>query len=618
MLYNESQSRAIAHGNGPALVVAGPGSGKTAVLTARISTLIDNGISPSEILVITFTKAAALGMQRRFEAMCEKGSDVTFATFHSLFFMILRESFGYSANSVITPAVKRTFYRELLFKYGIKTRDMKGLISDIDAEISAVKGSGKDPAAYEPSSVDKDKFCDIYRGMSQKMAAEKKLDFDDMQYICKDRLIAGPDILCKWQERFKFILIDEFQDINPVQYELIKMLAAPRDNVFAVGDDDQSIYGFRGSDPGIMKRFEEDYPKTKIIYLDVNYRCAPEVVEHSGRLISANKNRYEKNIRPGRDIAGEVCFFEFENAAMEAKEISSMIKADMAGGAPLSDMAVLYRTNNEGAAFAKALSAEGVPFTMRTKPHNPYEEDCVKDILTYLKLASSFGRYERGDILRILNRPCRDIPREVVFDKYITKDCLVSALRDDPKGYEGAMTLMKNLELMAKLSPFAAVNFVRHGMDYERFAISEAARKGQEDEDITQKLDLLQEEASMYRSFDRWREDIERFCESFENTPSVSSQDENEGVTLTTLHASKGLEYDTVYLVNAIEGITPYKRAILTAKDSTEKEMALEEERRLFYVGLTRAKRRAVICTAKNFNNHAALPSRFIREMKEK
>ena len=617
MPYNKSQIQAINHPEGPCLVVAGPGSGKTAVLTQRIAHLIKGGVSPSQILVVTFTKAAASGMKARFLSECKFGGDVFFGTFHSLFFTILRESFGYDLKSVISSGTKKAYYRDILFKYGIKNRDMAGLISDIDSEISTVKAFGTDIEAYEASSVECGLFKDIYKAMARKMKENGMLDFDDMQYVCRQKLTERPDILNKWQEHFRFILVDEFQDINPVQYDILKMLGAPNNNVFCVGDDDQLIYGFRGSDPSVMKNFKNDYPDGRVIFLNVNYRSGKEIVRHAGCLINKNKNRYDKLIKAGKDFEGEVNFHEYEDTKEEIANLCDSICDDINAGTAPSDIAVIYRTNNEGSYIAKSLAKAGITYNMQVKINNPYENGIVGDVLCYLRLASSKGTYDRKDILQILDKPQRHIPREVFAEKVLDSERILYSLKDEIDIYDKVKIFFGNLGLLSRLSPFAAVNFVYNGMGYKDYAVMKGVKNGKDKADILEILDFVKDDAAEYRSYDAWIREIKIFSERFDNENS-NKKDDAAGVFLMTMHASKGLEYRKVYIINAIEGITPYKKAITNIKEPEDAKNAIEEERRLFYVALTRAKESACILSVKNFRNKAAVKSRFIREMKEK
>ena len=297
MNLNPSQAEAALHTTGPCLVLAGPGSGKTATLTKRTEYLITQcGISPANILVVTFTKAAAGEMRRRFEQNTDKKyRSVSFGTFHSIFFTILKHAYHYSAANIMREETKYQFMREIIAKRRISCEDVAEFSGDILGEISVLKNSGVSLENYYPVHCGKDVFQMLYREYTGYMRNARLIDFDDMLVFTKELLEQRPDIRAAWQQKYTYIMVDEFQDINRLQYETVRLLAGSAANLFVVGDDDQSIYRFRGSMPELMLNFPKDYPSAKIIRLSVNYRCPKEVVQMAGKLIVHNKNRFEKN-----------------------------------------------------------------------------------------------------------------------------------------------------------------------------------------------------------------------------------------------------------------------------------------------------------------------------------
>ena len=274
MAFDEGQKRAIRHKEGPALVLAGPGSGKTTVITNRIRYLTEKaGVNPSSILVITFTRAAAREMRERYERMVpEGGGRVSFGTFHSVFFLILKLAYRYQASDIVREEQRTLFIREMLEKTELESEDEAELVRSILSEISAVKGEGMRPEHYYPKSCSQEIFRRLYEGYENELRRRHLLDFDDMLSMCWELFSQRKDILGAWQEKYKYILVDEFQDINRLQYEIVKMLALPENNLFIVGDDDQSIYRFRGAKPELMLGFEKDYPGAARILLATNYR----------------------------------------------------------------------------------------------------------------------------------------------------------------------------------------------------------------------------------------------------------------------------------------------------------------------------------------------------------
>ena len=279
--FSDAQSKAINHYTGPCLVLAGPGSGKTLVITHRTKNLIQNyQVNPSNILVITFTKAAATEMQERFDKLMDgQKLPVSFGTFHAVFFKILKYAYNYRAENILREDMKYRIIKELVDRENLDLEDEKEFIASIIAEIGNVKGDMIDIENYYSSNCSDEVFRRIYKGYDDRLRRKNMLDFDDMLIMCYELFRARKDILSAWQNKYQFILIDEFQDINRVQYEVMKMLAEPQNNLFIVGDDDQSIYRFRGARPEIMLNFEKDYPGSKRIVLDENYRCSGAVVK---------------------------------------------------------------------------------------------------------------------------------------------------------------------------------------------------------------------------------------------------------------------------------------------------------------------------------------------------
>lgn len=347
MAFNEAQLQAIRHGDGPALILAGPGSGKTTVITNRIRFLTEEeGVNPSSILVITFTRAAATEMQKRYEQMTQTGcAKPAFGTFHSVFFMILKLAYRYDANSIVREEQRVEFLRELLKRHEIETEDESEFISGVLSEISMVKGEMIGVEHYYAKSCSADVFRRLYKGYDLALREAGLLDFDDMLVMCRELFEQRTDILQAWQRKYRYILIDEFQDINRIQYEVIRMMALPENNLFIVGDDDQSIYRFRGARPEIMLGFEKDYPGTKKILLDQNYRSTAQIIGAAGQLIGHNKTRFSKDITAVRGPGHSVVAKEFADPGAEARAIAAQLRDYMRLGVPYEDIAVLYRTN---------------------------------------------------------------------------------------------------------------------------------------------------------------------------------------------------------------------------------------------------------------------------------
>ena len=320
MSLSETQSRAVAHGAGPCICLAGPGSGKTTVITERTKYLIEKqGISPSEILVITFTKAASIEMRERFHnAMKGRYAPVTFGTFHAVFFTILKAAYHYTAENILREEEKYTILRDILEPMDLEIEDEKEFLLGVTEEISLIKNERISLEHYYSSNCPEDVFRSIFREYQQALIRKRKLDFDDMLVCTYELLKARPDICRGWQKRFRYILIDEFQDINAIQYETVKLLAQPGNNLFIVGDDDQSIYRFRGAKPEIMLNFQKDFPKAVMIQLAENYRSTECIIKGAGRVIAHNTNRFQKSTHGIRGNGEKITISFFQNQAMEA------------------------------------------------------------------------------------------------------------------------------------------------------------------------------------------------------------------------------------------------------------------------------------------------------------
>ena len=619
MEINDAQREAISFHKGSCMVLAGPGSGKTTVITYRTRELIERyGVNPSNILVITFTKAAAAEMRDRFNRLTEKQNyPVTFGTFHAVYFKILKYAYNYRAENILREEAKYGIIREIAEDMKLETEDETELISGIISEISLVKSEMLSLEHYFSKNCGEDVFKRIYRRYNDKLVAENKIDFDDMLVMCYELFTERPDILALWQEKYKYILIDEFQDINRVQYEVIRMLARPENNLFIVGDDDQSIYSFRGARPDIMLNFPKDYREARQIVLAVNYRSDKEIVEKAGRLIGCNERRFPKKIRTAdaftekeKDKSYALCnnhsvtVKEFKNHMEECTNILHTIDNHVKEGGSLSDIAVLYRTNTIPGALVEKLMEYNVPFRMKDALPNIYDHFIAKNILSYIRIAQ--GGRDRSDFLQIINRPKRYISRQV-FDKPVVNFNDVKAAYVD-KDYvlDRLFKLEYDLKLLGKMSPYAAINYIRHGIGYEDYLAEYADYRRIKAEELFDILDELTEASKAYKTYDEWLKHIEEYGNELKNQ-AKKRWEMKDCVELSTMHGAKGLEYDTVIIMDANEGISPHKKSVLKAD--------IEEERRMFYVAMTRAKRRLYIFHCKERYGKELGVSRFVKEL---
>ena len=606
MAYNKSQIQAIAHGTGPCMVLAGPGSGKTAVIIQRTIDLIEKShVKPENILVITFTKAAATEMKQRFLHRMGAGqSGVTFGTFHGIFFTVLKYAYHYSAANIIGEEQRYALLRDVCHSMHLQYEDEAEFFSGVFAEISKVKNERIPLESYYSSLCGEEVFRDIFKAYQSRMQKNGLLDFDDMLVYTYELFTQRKDILAMWQQKFQYILIDEFQDINQLQYDIIRMLALPENNLFIVGDDDQSIYRFRGSKPEIMLHFGEDYKKAKKVVLDVNYRCTKDIVEKSLRLIGHNSNRYPKDIRANSEAEDGVTLCSFDNTAKEAAFIIEQIKKSIEKGQRYSDFAVLFRTNIQPQYLMEQLLSHNIPFHTKDALPNLYNHWMVRDILAYLTIGK--GSRRRKDFLQILNKPKRYLSRESLTDEVVDFLEWEKLYEEQPWIAERVVKLSYDVKLLEQMSPYAAINYIRRGIGYEDYLREYATDHDRKPEELLDILDQIQESAKGFASVDKWVFHMKEYEEQLTRMARQKNANPNS-VELATFHSAKGLEFANVFIMEVNESWVPYRKSVL--------ERDIEEERRLFYVGLTRAKEKLWISYVKEIHNKSSEPSRFIKEI---
>lgn len=599
------------HRDGPAMVLAGPGAGKTYVITNRVKALIDEyGAKPEQILVVTFSKAAAIEMKERFEMLTDgRHLPVRFGTFHSVFFQILRIAYHYEAKDIATAALKYRFLEETLNEIEYEVDDKKEFLSDIEKEISRVKGEGIEISCYFSTTCPAEVFQKMYLGYQEKLQRHRCLDFDDMVVYTYQLLKAREDIRGRWQRQFRYLLIDEFQDINRLQYETVCMLAEPENNLFIVGDDDQSIYGFRGAKPEIMLSFPKQFSEAKQIVLGINYRCSDEIIKAAKRLIDKNHERFEKHIVSNLGKQESVHIKRCENLPDEAEKIVTQIQRYQKDGIAYRDMAVLFRTNLQMRLLAGKLMEHGIPFTMRENLPNLFDTWMAKDILCYLQLAQ--GNRSRDIFLKIANRPVRYLSRAAFSEQEINFKKLRNyyAQKNQEWMEERIWNFEYDIQNLATLSPYAAIHFIRKGIGYDDFLKTYAKERNVNVEDWFDVLDEIQEMARDKQSIPEWFEFVENYGDTLEEMRKEQARyvKEEPGVSLMTMHASKGLEFLVVFVPSLNEDIVPYRKAVQAGN--------LEEERRMLYVAMTRAKRYLHLSFVKERFHKETEPSPFLYEI---
>ena len=728
---NDAQRKAVTHTGGPLLVLAGPGSGKTFTITRRILYLIEHGVPPERILVITFTKEAALSMQRRFQETSKIPQPVNFGTFHSVFFQILRKSNVLKSAELLSNSEKKNLLIPILQKnHTSSDGDLsydnlrEDAVSFLAAASFYKNTLDADQAARKAPPWMQEKFIGLLEEYQRAVRVCGKLDFDDMLSECRRMLSEDAYLREEWQGRFDHILIDEFQDINPVQYEVIKLLAGKNCSIFAVGDDDQSIYGFRGSQPECLKRFEREYTSQRLL-LDINYRSNPEIVNASLSVIGENKERFEKALKadPKREVIsdeendmsdkedvisdkedvmsdkesiinneGKVRLLSFEGSEEQYTYLIDRLSKFLSEhkGDDGVECAILFRTNSGMQKLALRLRAAGIRYEMGERMQSIYQHFIVRDVMAYLTLAS--GDWNRETLLLVVNKPSRYVSREAVgngvrsvleLQRYYSTKTDISE-----KSRKSIMCALqsfgKQLDALGRLSPGLAVTYVLKAVGYERYLRHLSGGNQEKWEEWREILEWLKTDASRFSNLREWKEVQELHALELErgkagsrpdtgkNRQSVGGEtgsgsnrgrvpntdrgiipntdrsggtgtdrssgsgigrsggsgtgrgdgqgerradrvtvEENDGadprIRLMTVHGSKGLEFDTVILPDCNETVFPHGRF------QTDSEV--EEERRIFYVAMTRAKENLELLYLTGTGERPRLPSRFLKPL---
>ena len=589
------------------MVLAGPGSGKTFVITHRIKYLIEGpGINPAHILVVTFSRAAAKEMKDRFEKLCQK-SLVTFGTFHSVFFNLLKTAYGFSSEQIASDELRYTLIKELIKRNAIENEDINTLAGNLLNEIALVKQDNISIKNYYSNSISSDTFKKIYIDYESELEARGKLDFEDMLSLTYELLSERSDILKAVQNRYRYILVDEFQDINFLQYNIIKLMAGEKQNITVVGDDDQSIYRFRGARPEIMLGFERDFRNVKKVFLDINFRSSTQIVNASTKLISFNSKRFPKNFKAKNGDGAPVSLIEFKNPFLEVNSIIKDIKDYIKSGQDINSIAVLYRTNLSPRLLIERLMRNNIPFTIRDAIPNLFDHWVAKDIISYIKLAINMG--DKSDLLRISNKPNRYISRDSLSSSRANIETLFDYYDDKSYMIKRIVELREHLRTIKNLKPATALRYIRNVVGYDEYIEEYCDMNGVESDDCYSILGDLENSAAEYNNFNDWFVHMDEYKDELIEARKKSNEND-KGVRLMTFHSSKGLEFDIVYIIDVNEGSVPYKKA----KGVDE----IEEERRMFYVAMTRARKKLFICyCVENFGKSIG-KSDFVIELSSK
>ncbi len=613
---NKEQQEAVCHYEGPLLILAGAGSGKTRVLTNRIAWLIsEKQVDPWNILAITFTNKAAGEMKSRVEKQLgDEGRGVWTATFHSTCCRILRrfaDRIGYDPHfdiydtedqkSVIKSVMKALKADPAVYK----ERTIMGLLSSAKDELIGPdeyeKNSAGNPAALTTAR--------IYREYQSQLKKNNALDFDDLLFKTVELFRKCPDVLEYYQDRFRFIMVDEYQDTNTAQFEFVHLLSARYKNLCVVGDDDQSIYGFRGASPGVLRNFLEDYPDAAVIRLSVNYRCSGPIVRAAGLVIQQNRDRFPKKITAfrgeGEPVKSLCCTDEAEEYGVILERLKRIPEEE------LKNTAVIFRNHFQAGNFTDFLKFHGFPVTEPGEKPAP-EALAVRDVvLSYLRAASgmegsALGECTRADFYRIMNCPMRYFVRASAGSERVSIDSLCTYYRSNPPMLETIRLLERDFRLLLHLGPPLAVRYIRKTLRAEEGLLEGTSEKVRER--IHRAFDALEQKASGFRT----QEDFIRFLSGNEDigktTPAEDGDStDSHSVQVLTMHASKGLEFGSVFLPDLNEGILPGRQSITPA--------SVEEERRLFYVAMTRAKNSLYLSYTCGTKANPRRPSRFLRPL---
>ncbi|MBD5531014.1 MAG: ATP-dependent helicase [Lachnospiraceae bacterium] len=653
---NRGQSDAVMHTDGPCVVIAPPGSGKTKVLTLRIGALIKrHGVAPKHILVVTFTRSAAEQMRDRYLQNCGKqDTEVTFGTFHAVFLRILKESLqmgakldGYGMGQPLKILSEKE-KKQILTTIVNQTNDRRARFPDLEqvsAYISKRKnrmeaehavaeaGNGMEAehaAAEAGNDTDEEAAADeIWAEYCEACRELGGLDFEDITGLCGRLLRDGRNagILAYWRDRYRYLLVDEFQDVSPIQFSILRLLAAPRNHLFMVGDEDQSIYGFRGSDTKLMLALHSYYPKIRTCYLTVNYRSGRKIVTAAKHLIMHNKLRYDKEITAGNAADGIVRIAVCTEKSAQMHTICEALRR-----LPENETAaVIVRTNAQAAETERFLGQAGIRIAAAhsRRTENLYVHPVAKDVLAYLTLAIGVSHTRNGAetakaasaptcmetarstsaqenfeaMLRVINKPYRAVSRHAVIESGGSVEALVRFYEGNEKMRKTLLLFLEQMQCLACLPPFAALAYLCRGIGYERALPEETLRGGEARQEALAVLGALSREAKEMRDHKEWL----RAAADGRILPMQAGEAVESPIRVITMHACKGLEFDHVVLPGLNEGVVPHKKAFLPEE--------IEEERRLLYVAMTRARKTLLMTCVHKQGDQKLQMSRFIRDL---
>lgn len=624
---NSRQQEAVCQLEGPLLILAGAGSGKTSTMTHRIAHMLEEGISPYSILAVTFTNKAAREMRERVEELAgDRAGSMWIMTFHAMCLRILRvypEEAGYEPNFVIYDGTdQKTLVKNILKENGISDREFAPQY--LLAVISDQKEKGVDPEQYRETMENNYKTKAIYlvyREYQKRLRQNNAMDFDDILLNTVKLFERNEEILLRYQERFQYIMVDEYQDTNHIQYRLIRQLADRHHNLCVVGDDDQCIYQWRGADIRNILDFESDFPEAKVIKLEQNYRSKGNILDAAYSVIRNNRGRKSKKLWTDRDSGEKLRYYRANNDHEEAAYVARQIGYMNRAGRPLTDFAILYRTNAQSRLFESALSREGIPYRVLSGMRY-YDRKEIKDIMCYMRLV--VNPKDDLSMRRIVNEPKRGMGdktvEKVMGFAAVKNKSLLEALSDPEvqdtlpgKAYDRVRELTDCLNLCRQERTNLKVSDI-----YDRLLTKTGYLPALEETGTVEaegRIENLMEFKSVIYDYEKGTENptIEEFMEQLTLAAEVDNYDEHQDtVTLMTMHSAKGLEFPVVFLPGLEDGLFPGNKAF-------DDPSGMEEERRLCYVGMTRAKELLFLSSAEERTRYGRTEytreSQFLREL---
>ena len=613
---NKEQLEAVKHINGPMLVLAGAGSGKTKVLTSRIAYLIENGVSVDNILAITFTNKAAKEMkEREIKLIGYDAKSIQISTFHSLGLKIIKENYsrlGYKSNFVILDSDDTlTVVKKIMKDLNLNPKFYNA--RDIRNKISSAKNELIGPDKFSKVEFDQN-IITVYEKYSKKLLINNSVDFDDLLTLPIKLFKEYPDVLKYYQDKYKYVLIDEYQDTNEAQYIFSKMLCNNHKNIFVVGDNDQAIYAFRGANYKNILNFEKDYPDCKVILLEENYRSTQNILDAANSVIKHNKMRKDKNLWCNNDIGSKVKYIKVDSDKEECAYVSNKIKELHDNNISYEDIAILYRTNAQSRLIEEEMLKNGIPYRIVGSFYF-YNRKEIKDLLCYLRLINNHD--DDVSLLRVINSPKRGIGDKTIENiTNIATEKGISLFEAIESGKElGFKNLILDMEKKCEnLTLTEMVDVV----------LNDSGMKNEYTQDKSLESEIRLENLEEFKSITKGYEEeygvisLTDFLNEVSLVSDISEhQDSNNKVSLMTIHSVKGLEFDNVFIVGMEEGIFPHYNSINEGTLA-----AIEEERRLCYVAITRAKKNLWMLNAKKRmlfgNTQLNMPSRFMDEIDSK